>query len=158
MTLLHYEADHDNGFHAISDDLDQFRELLQEVLSVKEQLNTVTVHLRPLNLLSKSFSCIVQQSFMITAFDYVDLITRLGKSTSASLWHTQRQLVLIIDCIGRSKNAVQQLQRIPGDIKNVDVQLEIMKVSFSTGEYLVEMTAQLHRTVNSTEQLHEDFE
>ncbi|KRY35133.1 hypothetical protein T01_15795 [Trichinella spiralis] len=35
-----------------------FREVLQKVLSVKEQLNTVTVHLHPLNLLCTSFSCI----------------------------------------------------------------------------------------------------
>ncbi|KRX64952.1 hypothetical protein T09_6600 [Trichinella sp. T9] len=45
-------------FHGISDDLHQFREILQEVLSVNEQLITVTVHLHPLNLLCTSFSYI----------------------------------------------------------------------------------------------------
>ncbi|KRZ92904.1 hypothetical protein T08_15313 [Trichinella sp. T8] len=84
------------GLHGISDDLHQFREILQEVLSVNEQLNTVTVHLHPLNLLCTSFSY-----------------------------------------IGRM-DTVQQLQRIPSDIKKVDVQLAIMKVICSTGEYLVE--------------------
>ncbi|KRX27710.1 hypothetical protein T07_12817 [Trichinella nelsoni] len=58
-TLLHYVADQvGQRFHGITDDLHQFREILQEVLSVKEQLNTVTVHLHPLNLLCTSFSCI----------------------------------------------------------------------------------------------------
>ncbi|KRY17635.1 hypothetical protein T12_9538 [Trichinella patagoniensis] len=101
-------------FHGISDDLHQFREILQEVLSVNEQLNTVTVHLHPLNLLCTSFS----------------YIGRIVKKATDSHHRLQCQV----------EDTVQQLQRIPSDIKKVDVQLAIMKVICSTGKYLVEMS------------------
>ncbi|KRY23311.1 hypothetical protein T12_15287 [Trichinella patagoniensis] len=46
---------HVSGFQAVSNDLDLFREQLQDRLTVKKQLNAVTLHLNKLRLLSESF-------------------------------------------------------------------------------------------------------
>ncbi|OUC49458.1 hypothetical protein D917_00967 [Trichinella nativa] len=46
-----------SGFQAVSNDLDLFREQLQDGLTVKEQLNAVTLHLNKLKLKSQVWLC-----------------------------------------------------------------------------------------------------
>ncbi|KRX85783.1 hypothetical protein T06_13610 [Trichinella sp. T6] len=46
-----------SGFQAVSNDLDLFREQLQDGLTVKKQLNAVTLHLNKLKLKSQVWLC-----------------------------------------------------------------------------------------------------
>ncbi|KRZ11899.1 Microtubule-actin cross-linking factor 1 [Trichinella zimbabwensis] len=141
LMLLKEVEDRINNFQDVSDQLEMLKEQLQEAVALKEQLDAITVHVEQLNQLCEAFcngSPVTDVSYARHAYETINSHLRLLYTITSSRHQDLEKALLQVGCeqvavdqmihwIDKTIDAVQELRCYPGDVKNVDVQLAVLR-------------------------------